>query len=270
MSDNNAHFQLVVDIGNTHSVLGVYHIGDPVTANPQHIIRMRSNAEFTSDELFLFISQLLMARDVSLKCIESIAVASVVPKLTACWQEAFQTIKIREVDYRSSWSFSLNVESPNQVGADRLANAEGGLLLSDKAMIVIDTGTATTFDLISKNNNQYAYEGGVILPGFGISYNALTQRASKLSSVNLEIPASDLSVVGKNTEQAVQSGLRWGFAAMADGMIEKILTQYELEESDVQLFATGGFSHYLKGYSRYNVDIHEDLTLMGIRKIMSL
>ena len=154
----------------------------------------------------------------------------------------------------------LNVkyDNPRQVGADRLCNFYAGFYFYGGPLIVIDFGTAITFDVISKDG---AYLGGVIMPGPRTIASSLHKRTAQLPQVQLEFPDS---VIGKTTDHAIRSGLTWGIIDMVDGMIERIREELGRESKVV---ATGGFADHFAPASKYFSEVHPDLVLEGIRLI---
>jgi type III pantothenate kinase len=246
---------LTIDVGNTQTVLGLF---DDTTL--VHHWRISTSAERTSDELALMISELLRMRGVEFHPEQlGIAVSSVVPRLTAAMREmtADWGVKAVVLEPGARTGMPILYDNPKEVGADRIANAIGAFDLYGGPSIVVDFGTATTFDAISALGE---YMGGVIIPGIEISLDALFSRAAALRRVELVEPRN---VIGKNTVESLQSGAVYGFAAQVDGLCTRI--ESELGESTI--VATGGLAALIAPLS-VKIQHHEPwITLEGLRII---
>jgi type III pantothenate kinase len=260
---------LVFDIGNTHTVFGAFDRSGKL----HHSFRLRTDRKATGDEIYLYVHACLERAGISLAKIEQMVMGSVVPEVEREWRKAvepFPNLKTYfTADHRSPWSFRIALKNAAQVGSDRLANAEAALSFGVPA-IVVDAGTATTFDVLDKGASGPEYVGGAILPGPGISFDALIQRTSRLPSISMMVREGNLPVVGSDTEEALQSGLVHGFAAMVDGMVERICNERKFP-SGIPVIATGGFASLLQKTSLRVTHFAPDLTLEGfyalIRKI---
>ena len=155
----------------------------------------------------------------------------------------------------------VNIDNPKELGPDRIANSVAGYLITETDTVVIDLGTATTFDVVSKNKE---YLGGSIAPGIKISLDALTLKTASLKSVELDTPNK---VIGKNTYEAIQSGLIMGHASMIDSMVEKIILEIDIEP---KIIITGGLSKVVQPILNVNVEYIENLTLVGLEEIFKL
>jgi type III pantothenate kinase len=247
---------LVIDVGNTQTVIGLYGDSDLL----DHW-RIATNAERTSDEHALLFAQFLDQHGFSFDDdITGIAVSSVVPRLTAALREMtdryfrFDAVVI-EPGIKSG--VPILYDSPREVGADRIANAVGTLDLYGGPAVVVDFGTATTFDAISADGE---YLGGAIVPGIEISMDALFARAAWLRRVELVEPRN---VIGRSTVESIEAGVVYGTVALVDGMVRRF--EDELGKSTV--IATGGLGGLIAPLSD-TIQHHEPwLTLHGLRLI---
>lgn len=247
---------LAIDVGNTQTVIGLYDGADLL-----HHWRIATVADRTSDEHALLIAQLLSLLGLSHdEAITGVVVSSTVPSITAAMREmtaqyfSVPTV-VLEPGVRSG--MPILYDNPKEVGADRIANAVGAYDLFGGPTIVVDFGTATTFDAVSAKGE---YLGGAIVPGIEISLDALFGRAAALRRVELIEPRN---VIGKSTIESIQSGAIYGFAAQVDGLCARI----EAELGECEVVATGGLSHLIAPLS--DAIGHEEpwLTLHGLRII---
>lgn len=244
---------LVWDIGNSNSVLGLYE-GGQLRAHWRFI-----TAEHTLDELRLLISGLLQLDGYSLDAIQGCCVSSVVPPLNHTVAEVCELtfgVKPMFIGPGMKTGLVIAVESPKEVGADRIVNCVGAIETYGAPLIVVDFGTATTFDAISSRTE---FLGGIICPGIGISLDALFTRCAKLPRVDLAKPPR---VIGRNTVSNITSGAVYGYADMVDGLIRRM--RAEMEEKP-RVIVTGGYAELI-GEVATEVD-HVDLflTLNGLR-----
>ncbi|MBF8258656.1 MAG: Type III pantothenate kinase [Actinobacteria bacterium] len=247
---------LVIDVGNTHTVLGVYE-GE----NLLHHWRVWTDREKTSDEYGILIRNLYDGSHFSSREINAIAIASVVPPLTPTIVELCEQyfgISPLVVGPGVKTGISIKMDNPKEVGADRIVNAVAAFARHRKACIVVDFGTATTFDYVSENGD---YMGGVIAPGANISAEALFRQASKLPRVEIAKPAT---VIGKNTVSAMQSGIFFGYVALVEGIIDRMKREIRHE---TLVIATGGLARTIASESPRIDIIDENLTLDGLRII---
>lgn len=242
---------LVLDIGNTQSVLGLYE-GHRLTRH----WRVTTHAARTSDEFRFMLRGLLHEGGVSMAGIEAVALSSVVPSVTRNFTSAFVGKPVFEVNHRVQFGFEIAVPLPEQVGADRLVNAEAALAKYGAPAIVVDSGTATTWCAI---DSKKRYLGGAIAPGISISTDALFAKASRLASIDLRRPER---VIGNTTETALQSGIVNGYVSLLDGMIARM--KEELGEKDVRVIGTGGWMELLGPASREIQHVDGHLTLDGL------
>jgi len=165
-------------------------------------------------------------------------------------------------DSRAPWSFRMDVEVPERVGMDRLANMEAAFAMG-KTALVIDAGTATKIDLLECSGGESYFRGGLIAPGVGIGRRALVESAAQLPNVDL---AGDISLIGRNTEEAIRSGIMNGFIGMVDGLIARFFQERDLPNY-IPVIATGGYSAFLKGRVSKITHFEPNLTLRGIYAI---
>lgn len=245
---------LAVDVGNTETVLGVFN--DRELARQW---RISTVADRTADELALMFGGLLEHQDLSFdRNVTAVVIASVVPTATQALREMVRRyfgFRPLVVEPGVKTGIPVLTDNPKEVGADRVLNAVAAIDLHGAPAIVVDFGTATTFDAVSENGE---YVGGVIAPGVQISAAALYEHTARLPRVELVAPSS---VIGKNTVESVQSGIMFGYASMVDGVIERMAK--ELGEPTV--IATGGLAPIMIEECR-SIDHHEPwLTLQGLR-----
>jgi type III pantothenate kinase len=245
---------IAIDVGNTSTTIGRLE-GTEVGATR----RAATDARATVDELRLLIDGLLAIDGSRLADVHEIVAASVVPAASATLEELALRLEIRTT-FASADTIPLpvRVERPAEVGADRLANALAALRLHGAPAIVVDFGTATTFDSVS---DKGAYIGGAIAPGIGISLEALGQRGAQLRKIELARPRS---VIGKNTVEALQSGALYGFAGQVDGTVRRMQVELSEHPDEVTVIATGGLAPALLGEAE-TIHHHEPwLTLIGL------
>ncbi len=247
---------LVVDIGNTQTHLGAFQNGSLL----EHW-RLATDRDATADELASSYTNLLALRNLSFSDIDDVIVSSTVPKVVPEYVEMTERYLGEQclvVGPGLKTGMPIRVENPRELGADRLVNAVAAYDRLGGPCVVVDFGTAITFDAIS---NDGEYLGGIISPGVEISLNALTERAAKLPQVELTEPER---LIGRTTLEAIQSGVIYGFAAQIDGIVERL--RDELGD-ELQVIATGGLSSHIIPFCE-SVELTDDmLTLVGLRLI---
>jgi type III pantothenate kinase len=249
---------LVIDVGNTNTVIGIYD-GDVL----KHDWRIRTIRDSTADEFNVLANALFSDKGVIRSDIEETVISSVVPSavpilnafcekylnLTPLWINADSVKKLMPILYHN----------PDEVGADRIVNAVAAYKKYHTSLIIIDFGTATTFDVISEKGE---YLGGAIVPGVMISAEALSQKASRLPRV--EIFKAPGKVIGKNTLDSIKSGIIYGNAAMVDGMVERMTDEMA---ASPRILATGGLAPLIAGLSKTIESVEQSLTLEGLKII---
>ena len=253
---------LVVDVGNTNIVCGVFEKNELV-----HDFRIASIKTKTSDEYGILMYNILSYKNICPDDISNVIISSVVPNLMHTLPSMIiKYFNVRPVLVDSSLNLGLNIayDNPKEVGADRIVNAVGAVKIYGSPCIIVDIGTAMTFCVVDKKLN---YRGGLILPGIGISAEALFTRTSKLPKI--EIVKSE-NIIETNTVAAIQAGLYFGFTSMIDGIIEKMLGQLKIKEDEIKIISTGGFSSLLTSDSKYEMIIDKFLTLYGLKEIFDM
>lgn len=249
---------LAVDIGNTNITLGVYRGAESVEQ-----WRVATERHRMPDELAVLLSNLLAFRDLSFHDITDVVLCSVVPPLTPTFEELtrrYLNCTPLVVGPGVKTGVRILYENPREVGADRIANALAAHRLYGGPAIVIDLGTATTFDAIASNGD---YLGGAIAPGITIAAEALFQRASRLWRVELARPRQ---AVGKNTSAAMQSGIVFGYV----GLVEGLVARFQAEMGPAKVIATGGLAEIIARETTVVEIIDQRLTLEGLRLIYEL
>ncbi|MFI5395234.1 MAG: type III pantothenate kinase [Candidatus Binatia bacterium] len=245
---------LAIDVGNTQTVLGVYE-GKVL----RHHWRLQTENGRTADEYGVLVRSLLAG--VGNPGIAGIAVACVVPPMNHVIEVLCQRYLGASplfVGPGVRTGMPILYDKPQEVGADRIVNAIAAYERTGDTTIIVDFGTATTFDYVSDKGE---YVGGIIAPGLGISSDALFARAAKLYRVELAKPKH---VVGRNTIQAIQSGLIYGYVSLVDGLVVRIQKENKVK---ARIIATGGFAPLLAPESETIEEVDEFLTLDGLRLI---
>jgi len=251
---------LAVDIGNTNLVGGLFE-GDELRST----FRMETVRTRTVDEQAALFSQLLQLKQVDPKSIAACIMASVVPPATTSISQAIEmVIGVRPLIVGGPGlrtGIRIRYDNPREVGADRIVNAVAAHARCQQPVIVVDFGTATTFDCVSAEGD---YVGGVIVPGVQVSLDGLLGRAAKLSRIDLAEPPR---VIGRNTVHAMQSGVLNGYASLVDGLLDKI---EEEMEGPCRTIATGGLAEKICAHTKRVDEVCADLTLEGLHLIYDL
>lgn len=246
----------VIDIGNTNIVMGVYQ-GN----NLEYHWRISTDTNKTSDELGVLLYQLFEYKGASFKDINAVVISSVVPTIMSAMEimcEEYIKVKPLIIGPGIKTGLVIKFDNPKEVGADRIVNAVAAIEKYGAPAIVVDFGTATTFDAISP---EKYYLGGAITPGIGISMDALFSRAAKLPRVELQKPDS---VIGKSTVKGMQSGILYGYVGQVDGIVSRM--KRELGGSPAAI-ATGGLAGFIAPYCDTIDHIDPYLTLEGLKII---
>ncbi|MDI6824854.1 MAG: type III pantothenate kinase [Bacillota bacterium] len=247
---------LAVDVGNTNIVWGVYR-----SRELAFHWRTTTGRQATADEFGMLLHQLCAFHGLGLAALRACAVASVVPPLTPAIEEMarrYLGVEALVVGPGVRTGMDVRYENPREVGADRIVNAVAAFELYGGPCIVVDLGTATTFDVVSARGE---YLGGAIAPGIGISTEALFERAARLPRIELVRPRS---AIGKNTVASMQAGIVLGFAGMIDSLVSRIKRELG---GDARVVATGGLADLVAQEARTVEVVNPLLTLEGLRLV---
>jgi len=248
---------LAIEQGNTNTLFAV-HDGRAWTAQ----WRAATEPQRTADEYGVWLHQLLSMQGLTMADIDDCIISSVVPQsLFNLRNLSRRYLKVEPlvVGENAELGIPIRIQKPSEAGADRLVNAIGGYLKYGGPLILIDSGTATTFDVVGVDG---AFEGGVISPGINLSMQALHSAAARLPRVAIAKPAH---VIGKGTVEAMQSGVFWGYIALIEGLIERIKREYY---APLQVIATGGVASLFEGATDRIDAFDPDLTLRGLLEIV--
>jgi len=248
---------LAIDCGNTNTLFAV-HDGTEWRAQ----WRTATHSTRTADEYAVWLQQLLQLQGLGLDYLKGCVISSVVPQslfnLRNLARRYVGTEPVVVGDASVDLGVGVNLPRPEEAGADRLVNALGGRVKYDGAMIIVDSGTATTFDVVSADGN---FEGGVIAPGINLSMQALHQAAARLPRIAIEKPQR---VMGKDTVGAMQSGVFWGYIDLIDGLVGRLKAEYG---EPMTVIATGGVASLFEGATKTIDHFDPDLTMRGLYEI---
>jgi type III pantothenate kinase len=251
---------LVIDAGNTNIVLAVF---DKDTLLGKW--RLSSNPKRTADEYAFMLQFFFQQQKVSFKDIDAVVVSNVVPQSAYALEQFSKTylncipIVVGEKDVKLE--ITVKVDSPAEVGADRLVNALAVYRRFKTNSIIIDFGTATTFDVVTDKGE---YRGGVIAPGVNLSMDALYEAAAKLPQVAIAKPDQ---VIGTSTIGAMQSGIYWGYVSMVEGLVRRITAQMNVK---MKIIATGGLAPLFAAATGVIEQLEPDLTLYGLKEVYEI
>jgi len=248
---------IAIDIGNTETTVG---IGNKDGWNSYRFTTRDAN---TSDELLVLFNSTFELDIETKNQISGSIICSVVPQVTNNMVQAIEKYLESSpivVGPGVKTGLKVNIDNPKELGPDRIANSVAGYKIVESDVIIVDLGTATTFDIV---NSKKEYLGGSIAPGIKISLDALTSKTASLKSVELELPKK---VVGKNTYEAIQSGLIYGHASMIDSMIEKLIQELGTKP---KIILTGGLSKTIQPALNLNASYEQDLTLIGLEEYLT-
>src|SRR5881394_1719067 len=263
---------LVIDVGNTNTVLGVFARvakvhppGEPEeTPRYERLVanwRVATSRTSTVDEYGVLFRNLFSMAGLESKGIRGIVVSSVVPPLDPVLRqvcERYFNLRPLLIEPGVKTGMPVHYDNPAEVGADRIVNGVAGFEKFGGPCVVVDFGTATSFDVVSKKGE---FIGGVIAPGLGISAEALFQRTARLPRVDVRKPSR---VIGTNTVTSIQSGFFYGYLGLVDGILERLLEELG---PDTKIVATGGLAPLIASSSKYITAVDEMLTLDGLRII---
>jgi type III pantothenate kinase len=247
---------LVIDVGNTNTVLGVFE-GKDLRAQ----WRLKTDKSQTADEYGILTRNLFMLDGIQAEQIKAIMAASVVPTLNGVLEEMARKyfhLKPLFLTPGTRTGMAIHYDNPQEVGADRIADAVAAFEKYGGPCIVLDFGTAITFDVVSEKGE---YLGGAIAPGLGISADALFEHAAKLPRVEIREPQH---VIGTNTVASMQSGLFYGAVGLVDGILDRLC---QVLGKKTTVVATGGQASLVAGASKYKPPVEPWLTLEGLRII---
>lgn len=245
---------LVMDVGNTQTVLGVYKDEELLVS-----WRLSTDLKKTPDEYGIMFKALFQGASLEPRAVNGLCISSVVPPLQGVLEEigrSYFSLEPFFIEPGVKTGLSILYDNPREVGADRIVNAVAALHFYGGPLIVVDFGTATTFCSITKNAE---YLGGVIVPGIMISAEALFQRAARLPRVELAKPER---VIGKDTVSSIQSGLIYGYTDLVDGIIRRVKAEMK---SSPQVVATGGLAEVIAPLSSEIHIVDQLLTLKGLQ-----
>jgi type III pantothenate kinase len=253
---------LALDVGNTNIVMGLYRLaGEGVEAEIVANWRLTTPAKLTADEFGVLLQGLFGLRGLEMKTVTAVAISSVVPPLDWTLRrgcEVYFGVKPLVIEPGVKTGLPILTDNPSEVGADRIVNCVAAFEQYGGPAIVMDMGTATTFDVISAKGE---FLGGAIAPGLGISAEALFAKAARLPRIEVKRPAK---VIGTNTVDNIQIGLYYGYIGLVDGILQRMIAELGPETKTV---ATGGLAKLIAGGSKYIGTVDEMLTLTGLRII---
>jgi type III pantothenate kinase len=252
---------LTIDAGNTNVVFALVD-GGKIRAR----WRIATDARRTADEYVVWLNQLLQLEGLGRKDVTAVIIGTVVPRalhnLSVLSKKYFSVEPLVAGEGKAEWPIALDVEEPKSVGADRALNAMGGHARHEGDLIIIDFGTATTFDVVDFTG---AYKGGIIAPGINLSLDALVGAAAKLPRIAIEAP-EDTSVVGRTTESQMLAGIYWGYVAMIEGLVARLKAEVG---RPVKVIATGGLAPLFERHGKLFDAVEPDLTIQGLSLLYS-
>ena len=247
---------VLIDVGNTNVVVGVYR-GEALVDS----FRISTDPQRTADEHSALLLPLFQRAGLDPADAEAVVVSSVVPPLHPTLERIAQRLFRREplfIEPGVKTGLPIRYDNPSEVGADRIVNSVAARELYGSPVIVVDFGTATTFDVV---NAAGEYVGGIIAPGIGVSAEALFAKASRLRRVDVKKPSQ---LIGRDTSTAMQSGFYYGYVGLVDGILERLLAEVPEVKNVV---ATGGQASLIAGGSRYIREVNDLITLIGLKLI---
>ena len=247
---------LAIDAGNTNVVFALLERGEIRSR-----WRIATDPRRTADQYSVWLYQLLEMEGLSHKDVDAVIIGTVVPRalhnLDVLSQKYFHVEPLVAGQSEAAWPIALDVDEPKSVGADRVLNAIAAHARHSGDLVVVDFGTATTFDVVGSNG---AYNGGIIAPGINLSLDALVSAAAKLPRIAIEAPDDD-SVIGRTTESQMLIGIYWGYVAMIEGLLDRIRAEVG---GPVKVIATGGLATLFDRHSDAFDAIEPDLTIQGL------
>ena len=247
---------LAIDVGNSHTVFGLFE-GDRL----QQHWRLATNPAATADDLAALLHPLFTMARIDPAAITGVIIASVVPPLSAAlrsFSEKYLHCPPLVVDHTITSGLEVRTDQPAEVGADRLVNAVAAFQQYHTALIIVDFGTAITFDCVAADG---AYLGGAIAPGLAISLEALGNRTAQLPRVDISRPPA--AAIGTNTSDAIRAGILFGYAGLIEGLVKRIKAQ--MAPTEPRVIATGGMAALIAPYCEAIEEVDPMLTLTGLR-----
>jgi len=247
---------LAIEQGNTNTMFAI-HDGQSWIAQ----WRSATESTRTADEYVVWLSQLLSMQGLGFRAIDACIISSVVPQSIFNLRNLsrrYLNVEPLVIGENAKLGVEVRIEKPSEAGADRLVNAVGASMVYPGPLIVIDSGTATTFDIVATDG---AFEGGIIAPGINLSMQALHEAAAKLPRIAIQRPTR---VVGKDTVGAMQSGVFWGYVALIEGLITRIKAE---RAEPMTVVATGGVASLFEGATDSIDHFDPDLTIRGLLEI---
>jgi type III pantothenate kinase len=248
---------LAIDAGNTNMVFALVESGE-IRAR----WRIATDARRTADEYAVWLHQLIELEGLAKDSVDAVIIGTVVPRglhnLEVLATKYFHCEPLVAGRGEAAWPIDLDVDEPQNVGADRALNAIAAHAKYSGELIIIDFGTATTFDQV---DSAGAYKGGIIAPGINLSLDALVSAAAKLPRIAIETPRDNMSVIGRTTQDQMQIGIYWGYIAMIEGLIARM--KHELGRPATVL-ATGGLADLFDKHTDAFDAIEPDLTIRGL------
>lgn len=251
---------LAIDVGNTNAVFALFN---------DRVIKARwrisTDARRTADEYAVWLNQLLALEGFVRQDISQVIISTVVPRalhnLQVLSRKYFSVEPLIAGVEPADWQMQIDVDEPKSLGADRAVNSIAAHALHPGDIIIIDFGTATTYDVVDYTG---AYKGGIIAPGINLSLDALVQAAAKLPRIAIETPRNNRSVIGRNTEDQMQIGVFWGYVAMMEGLVARMRAEIG---RPAKVIATGGLAVLFDEHTTIFDAVEPDLTLQGLAMI---
>ena len=252
---------LTIDIGNSHTVIGIF-----TSTKLQAHWRIRSQRNQTHDELAIIIQSLFTLKGLKTDEIKQLVIGSVVPNLQTTWANYGKDILgIKALIVGAPTTKTgviIKIDTPGEVGADRIINTVAGFKKYQNPLIIVDFGTAITFDCVDQHG---AYIGGAIAPGLGISLDALAGKTAKLPKIDISTPPQ--TALGKNTVTAIKSGMLYGYGGLVTGICQKLKAELPISP---KIIATGGMAGLIAPYAPIITEVEPTLTLEGLKIIHDL
>jgi len=254
---------LAIDAGNTNLVFALVEAGEIRTR-----WRIATDPRRTADEYAVWLHQLLELEGYGKDDVTAAIVGTVVPRalhnLQVLTSKYFGVDALVAGQGKAAWPIKLDVDEPQSVGADRALNAIAAHAKHKGDLIVIDFGTATTFDWVGSDG---AYKGGIIAPGINLSLDALVSAAAKLPRIAIEAPHDNMSVIGRTTQDQMLIGIYWGYIAMLEGLVQRMKAELDRPTTVV---ATGGLAHLFDKHTNVFDAIEPDLTVQGLSRLYEM